>query len=80
MGIEDRLRDAHPNSQQYANGSTLLLDAADKIAELRHALLESIQWNWINHQEAIEGYRSPSEKIPQRYIDQIDNALKGINT
>lgn len=33
--IEQRLREAHPNSQQYASGSKILLEAADEIAAAR---------------------------------------------
>lgn len=33
--IEQRLREAHPISQQYANGSKILLEAADEIARLQ---------------------------------------------
>lgn len=36
--IEQRLREAHPNSQQYANGSKILLEAADQIASLKQQL------------------------------------------
>ncbi len=41
--IEERLRDAHPVSQQYAAGSNLLLEAASEIGQLRArvAMLES---------------------------------------
>ncbi|BFM16245.1 hypothetical protein R50073_24280 [Maricurvus nonylphenolicus] len=49
--VENRLREAHPNSQQYALGSNLLLDAADKIKQLRIALLDC---NKI-HNECIGG-------------------------
>ena len=34
MTIEQRLRDAHPTSAQYALGSKILLEAADRIKEL----------------------------------------------
>jgi len=34
MDIEQRLREAHPNSQQYALGSDILLEAADRIKQL----------------------------------------------
>ncbi len=40
MDIEQRLREAHSESQQYAAGSKILLEAADKIRELRLALLD----------------------------------------
>lgn len=33
--IEKRLREAHPISQQYANGSKILLEAANEIRDLR---------------------------------------------
>lgn len=36
--IEQRLREAHPNSQQYAGGSMILLEAADEIAHLKQGL------------------------------------------
>lgn len=36
--IEQRLREAHPNSQQYAGGSMILLEAADEIASLRQQI------------------------------------------
>ncbi len=32
--VEQRLREAHPTSTQYALGSNILLEAADRIAEL----------------------------------------------
>ncbi len=38
--VELRLREAHPVSAQYANGSNILLEAADKIKQLRVALLD----------------------------------------
>lgn len=39
--IEQRLREVHPNSQQYAGGSMILLEAADRIAELEQCLKEA---------------------------------------
>lgn len=33
--IEQRLREAHPHSQQYASGSMILWEAADEIARLQ---------------------------------------------
>jgi len=36
--VERRLRDAHPGSTQYANGSNLLLEAAEQIAKLEQDL------------------------------------------
>ena len=36
--MEQRLREAHPDSQQYANGSMILLEAADYIANLKQQL------------------------------------------
>lgn len=36
--IVERLRDAHPISQQYALGSAILRDAADEITRLREAV------------------------------------------
>lgn len=38
MDIEQRLREVHPNSQQYAGGSNILLEAADEIAKLKRQL------------------------------------------
>jgi len=38
--IEERLREAHPNSQQYAFGSKILLEAADEIREFRARVAE----------------------------------------
>lgn len=36
--IEQRLREAHPNSQQYAAGSMIFLEAAEEIASLKQQL------------------------------------------
>jgi len=44
--IVNRLREAHPISAQYANGSRILLDAADRIAELEASL--SDRWENLN--------------------------------
>lgn len=38
--IVKRLRDAHPQSPQYFNGSMLLAEAADRIEALESAMLE----------------------------------------
>lgn len=40
IDIEQRLRDAHPDSVQFSNGSTILLDAAEEIAWLRGIVAE----------------------------------------
>jgi len=38
--LSERLREAHPISQQYANGSKILLEAADEITRLQSRVKE----------------------------------------
>lgn len=40
MKIQKRLREAHPNSTQYALGSNILLEAAERIEELEAMLIK----------------------------------------
>jgi len=39
--LSERLREAHPNSQQYALGSNILLEAAQEIESLQAQLSEA---------------------------------------
>lgn len=44
--IVERLRHAHPSSQQYAAGSMILSDAADEIERLRADLKTAFEESW----------------------------------
>ncbi|MDX1816072.1 MAG: hypothetical protein R3180_00025 [Marinobacter sp.] len=62
--IEQRLRDAHSGSQQYAAGSMILLEAADEIASLRHQLeqSETVKFRYMGLLRAAESKRKGGKR------------------
>lgn len=64
-----RLREAHPNSQQYANGSMILAEAADEIegAELELAHQMNADFNRIRNQRTtIEQLQAETKTLRTR--------------
>lgn len=67
--IEQRLREAHPNSQQHAGGSMILLEAADEIASLKQGLARQANLDVMMH---FEDMRAAKERLESRCAELED--------
>ena len=73
--LSERLREAHPISQQYANGSKILLEAADEITRLQ-AECEKLRARETKLVEALEPFAACADELdgsPEDGIEPTDD-------
>lgn len=78
--IVERLREAHPNSMQYAAGSTILADAADEIEKLRSSLKEMVELahHAVECQEDLDALNKARGLVEQNNDGEIKWSAKAV--